>query len=130
MTIRLQVWTALAAAFVWCGTATAAVAQTTYSNRPSWAAAAGPINTETFEGIAAAGSFKAFDVSGGMPRTGVRYTGVVRNGTANYLRVVDANYQTGFNWGSGAILHGAPNVVGPQGEGGPGSWIMVNPSVG
>jgi hypothetical protein len=130
MTTRAGWWTAVAAAIIWLGCHGSAGAQTTYTDRPSWAAAAGPVNTETFEGIASAGGFTAFDVSGGLPRTGVRYTGVVRNGAGYYLRVVDANYLTGYNWGSGAVLHGAPNVTGPQGEGGPGSWILVNPSVG
>lgn len=105
-------------------------AQTTYANRALWAAAAGPVNTETFEGIAPAAGYTAFDTASGLPRPGNRFTGVVKAGASYYLRVVDAAYTSGWNWGSGAVLHGAPNVVGPGGEGGPNSWILAATPVG
>ena len=91
---------------------------TLFTNRSTWAAAAGSVNTITFEGIAPPGLYAPYDDPAGLPLQGVRFLGSARVQTdKNYLRVVDANYSTGFNWGSGAVLHGPPGFVGPQGEG-------------
>ena len=113
---------------LWLGAAAGATAQppTLFTNRGAWDGAAGPVNTITFEGIAPAGSYAPFDTADGLPVQGVRFFGSATVRTqGNYLRVVDADYATGFNWGSGAVLHGPPGFVGPQGEGGPGSGLLV-----
>ncbi|MGE0360361.1 MAG: hypothetical protein AB7H93_04585 [Vicinamibacterales bacterium] len=119
---------------LWClaGTAAVAAAQapTLYTNRPSWEAAAPPANVITFEGIAPAGGFVPFDTAAGRIESGVRFFGATASPLKYYLRVVDAAYSTGYNWGSGAFLHGPPETVGPGGEGGPNSGIVMVPPAG
>lgn len=108
----------------------AAQAPTLYTNRPAWEAAAPPANLITFEGIAPAGGFVPFDSASGRIESGVRFFGATVSPVKYYLRVVDAGYSTGYNWGSGAFVHGPPETVGPGGEGGPNSGLVVVPPPG
>jgi hypothetical protein len=107
-----------------------AQAPTLYTSRPSWEAAAPPSNLITFEGIAPAGGFVPFDTAFGRIESGVRFFGATVSPLTYYLRVVDAAYSTGYNWGSGAFVHGPPETVGPGGEGGPNSGIVMVPPPG
>jgi hypothetical protein len=98
---------------------------TTYTTRAQWQAAAGAVNTITFEGLAPAGGFTPFDNSAGLGVQGVRFTGLTASPLKYYLRVVDSAYSAGFNWGSGQVLHGPPETTGPNGEGGPSSSMVA-----
>lgn len=111
----------------WAAAVAVAAAQPTlYTNKATWTGVAGPVNVITFEGLAPAAGFTPYDTSSGLPLSGVRFIGVSpANAQKNYLRVVDAQYLTGFDFGSGAFLHGPPEVVGPAGEGGAGSAISA-----
>ena len=115
-----------AAAVVATVTLAAAQSPDLYTSRSAWQAAAGPVNTVTFENLAPANGFTAFDTSNGLLTSGVRFVGGTASPLRYYLRVVDSRYSgSGFNWGSGAFLHGPPETIGPGGEGGPNSGVMV-----
>jgi hypothetical protein len=111
----------------WAASVAIAAAQPTlYTNKATWTGVAGPVNVITFEGLAPAAGYAPYDTSSGLPLSGVRFIGVSPASVQkNYLRVVDAQYLTGFDFGSGAFLHGPPEVVGPAGEGGAGSGITA-----
>jgi hypothetical protein len=118
----------LAAGLILAGLVPAAWAQppTLYTSRAAWQAASPPANVIGFEGIAPAAGFTAFDTAAGRIESGVRFFGATVSPLKYYLRVVDAAYSgSGFNWGSGAVLHGPPETLGPAGEGGPNSGLVA-----
>lgn len=102
-----------------------------FTDRPSWQNTSSGVNTIGFEGLAAPGGFVIYDKAAGLTADGVNFTGLTPttglNGPARYyLRVVDpAFFPPFYDWGSGAVLHGPPNPVGPQREGGPNSRIRI-----
>lgn len=103
---------------------------TSFTNRQAWLQAVSGQITSTidFEGIAPGGGFTFFDTPSGLTLSGVNFEGIAPSNTQLpfYLRVVDPLFGPAFyDWGSGAILHGPPVPVGPQGEGGPNSHIHV-----
>jgi hypothetical protein len=104
---------------------------TPFADRLSWQGSSGALTTIGFENLAAPGSFVAYDNPAGLTLSGVNFTGLTpitgpTGPTRDYLRVVDPAYFPPFyDWGSGAVLHGPPIPVGPQGEGGPNSRIRV-----
>jgi hypothetical protein len=108
-------------------TATAQAALTQFNSRASWNASVTSVSNIAFEGIAPNGGFTAFDTSSGLTLSGVNFVGPSPSSPfPNYLRVVDPVFAlTNFDWGSGAVLHGAPNFVAQSGVGGPGSSIRV-----
>lgn len=106
------------------------------TDRSSWEASTTGISATGFEGIAEQGNFVAFDNSAGLVINGAMFTGLMpptgsTDPTNFYLRVVDPAYENPqlgpsfYNWNSGAILHGPPIPIGPQGEGGTNSHIHV-----
>jgi lactonase family protein with 7-bladed beta-propeller len=99
-----------------------------FTSRTAWeAAVSNPVNI-TFEGIAPAGEFTFLDTPSGLTLSGVNFEGIAPSNTQLpfYLRVVDPLFGPAlYDWGAGAILHGPPVPIGPQGEGGPNSHIHV-----
>ena len=99
-----------------------------FTSRTAWEASVSNPTNITFEGIAPGGGFTFFDTPSGLTLSGVNFEGVAPSNTQLpfYLRVVDPLFGPAlYDWGSGAILHGPPVPIGPQGEGGPNSHIHV-----
>lgn len=78
------------------------LAQTTFTNRAAWDAAAGPSVTIQFEGIAPAGGLQQFPA--GLTLSGVTFVGADNPPTTLRLAVVDAATLGVSVWGSGSML--------------------------
>jgi hypothetical protein len=128
---RLRV-RAAAALIAWLAAAHVAYAQAPvlYTDRSAWAAAAGGAATTIgFDGIAPAGGFTLFDTPSGLTLGGVNFVGSSAGNSTlpYYLRVVHPQFfPTYYEWGSGPVLHGAPDYVAPSGAGGPNSHIAAS----
>jgi hypothetical protein len=94
------------ACFVWflsASTAAPAGAQTTFTDRTAWEAAAGNHVTIDFEGIAPAGGFAPFN--NGLTLQGVTFTGAGSSSSGNTLFVTSAvGDVTVSAWSSGDML--------------------------
>jgi hypothetical protein len=121
------------AAMMWLLGGGGALAQalpfTVFTSRAGWESAAGIVTTIDFEGIAANGSFTAFDTAQGYSRFGLRLVGQSPGNAAvpYYLRAVSPTFATDYNWGSGAVMHGPPIVIQNTNVGGPNSAIVITP---
>lgn len=86
-----------------------------FTDRATWEAAAGTIQTIDFEGIAAQGGLADFSGPAGLNLGGVHFESY---GSTSYLLVVDDEYVNDscvypcYGGGTGALLHGSPLAYG------------------